>query len=57
MDSEVAQHNEKMKKLSEELCFIKEDRLRGNKGYSVEEVATSMRIVIQESIENKNPSN
>ena len=57
MDSEVAQHNEKMKKLSEELCFIKEDRLRGNKGYSVEEVATSMRIVIQESTENKKPSN
>ena len=33
MDSEVAQRNEKMKKLSEEFRVIKEDRFRGNKGY------------------------
>ena len=40
---------EKMLKLREELLAVEEDRMNGNKGYSVEEVADMMRSVIQEA--------
>ena len=33
----------------EELLAVEEDRMNGNKGYSVEEVAAMMRSVIQEA--------
>ena len=36
-------------KLREELLAVEEDRMNGNKGYSVEEVAAMMRSVIQEA--------
>ena len=49
MDLETYNRREKMLKLREELLAVEEDRMNGNKGYSVEEVAAMMRSVIQES--------
>ena len=49
MDIETYNRREKMLKLREELLAVEEDRMNGNKGYSVEEVATMMRSVIQEA--------
>lgn len=49
MDLETYNRREKMLKLREELLAVEEDRMNGNKGYSVEEVATMMRSVIQEA--------
>lgn len=48
MDIETYNRREKMLKLREELLAVEEDRMNGNKGYSVEEVAAMMRSVIQE---------
>ena len=49
MDIETYNRREKMLKLREELLAGEEDRMNGNKGYSVEEVAAMMRSVIQEA--------
>lgn len=49
MDIETYNRREKMLKLREELLTVEEDRMNGNKGYSVEEVAAMMRSVIQEA--------
>ena len=49
MDIETYNRREKMLKLREELLAVAEDRMNGNKGYSVEEVAAMMRSVIQEA--------
>lgn len=49
MDLETYNRREKMLKLREELLAVEEDRVRGSKGYSVEEVAARMRSVIREA--------
>ena len=49
MDIDPYNRREKMLKLREELLAVEEDRMNGNKGYSVEEVAAMMRSVIQEA--------
>ena len=49
MDIETYNRREKMLKLREELLAVEEDRMNGNKGCSVEEVAAMMRSVIQEA--------
>ncbi len=47
MDIETYNRREKMLKLREELLAVEEDRLHGNKGYSVGEVASMMRDAIK----------
>lgn len=49
MDIESFTRREKMLKLREELLAVEEDRLRGNTGYSVSEVAAMMQSAIQEA--------
>lgn len=48
MDIETYNRREKMLKLREELLAVEEDRMRGNKGCSVDEVAVMMRNAIKE---------
>ena len=48
MDIETYNRREKMLKLHEELLAVKEDRMCGSKGHSVDEVAEMMRSVIME---------
>ena len=49
MDIETYNRREKMLKLREELLAVEEDRMRVNKGYSVDEVAAMMRSAIKET--------
>ena len=49
MDIGTYNRREKMLKLREELLTVEEDRLRGSKGYSVDEVAAMMRNAIREA--------
>ena len=49
MDIETYNRREKMLKLREELLAVEEDRIRGSKGYSVDEVAAMMRSAIKEA--------
>ena len=49
MDIETYNRREKMLKLREELIAVEEDRMRGSKGYSVDEVAAMMRSAIKET--------
>ncbi|MCC8356403.1 MAG: type II toxin-antitoxin system Phd/YefM family antitoxin [Oscillospiraceae bacterium] len=49
MDIETYTRREKMLKLREELLAVEEDRARGAKGYSVDEVAAMMRDIIEET--------
>lgn len=49
MDIGIYNRREKMLKLREELLAIVEDRVRGSKGYSVDEVAAMMRNAIKEA--------
>lgn len=49
MDIGTFNRREKMLKLREELLAVEEDRLRGSKGYSVDEVAAMMRGAIREA--------
>ena len=49
MDIETYNRREKMLKLREELLAVEEDRMRGSKGYSVEEVTAMMRNAIREA--------
>ena len=48
MDMETYNRREKMLKLREDLLAVEEDRVRGNKGYSVSEVSEMMRAAIKE---------
>ena len=48
MDMETYNRREKMLKLREELLAVEEDRVLGNKGYSVSEVSEMMRAAIKE---------
>lgn len=52
MDIETYNRREKMLKLREELLAVEEDRLHGNNGYSVGEVASMMRDAIKEAAGN-----
>lgn len=52
MDMETYNRREKMLKLREELLAVEEDRLHGNPGYTVDEVAAMMRDIIEETTEN-----
>lgn len=49
MDIETYNRREKMLKLREELLAVEKDRMRGSKGYSVDEVAAMMRSAIKEA--------
>ena len=49
MDIETYNRREKMVKLREELLAVEEDRMRGSKGYSVDEVTAMMRSAIKEA--------
>ena len=49
MDIETYNRREKMLQLREELLAVEEDRMRGSKGYSVDEVAAMMRSAIKEA--------
>lgn len=49
MDIRTYNRREKMLKLREELLAVEEDRMRGSKGYSVEEVTAMMRNAIREA--------
>lgn len=49
MDIETYNRREKMLKLREELLAVEEDRLHGNEGYSVDDVAAMMRSAIKET--------
>lgn len=49
MDIGTYNRREKMLKLREELLAVEEDRMRGSKGYSVDEVAAMMRNAIKET--------
>ena len=49
MDIETYNRREKMLKLREELLAVEEDRMRGSRGYSVDEVAAMMRSAIKEA--------
>ena len=49
MDIETYNRREKMLKLREELLAAQEDRMRGSKGCSVDEVAAMMRSAIKEA--------
>lgn len=53
MDVESFTRREKMLKLREELLAAKEDRLRGIKGYSTDEVSSMMKKAIQEVVDAK----
>lgn len=52
MDIKTYNRREKMLKLHEELHAVEEDRMRGSKGYSVDEVAAMMRDAIKEAAGN-----
>ena len=49
MDIDTYNRREKMLKLREELLAVKEDRLHGSEGYSIDEVTSMMRSAIQEA--------
>lgn len=49
MDIETYNRREKMLKLREELLAVEEDRMRGSKGYSVDEVTAMMCSAIKEA--------
>lgn len=49
MDIGTYNRREKMLMLREELLAVEEDRMRGSKGYSVDEAAAKMRNAIKET--------
>lgn len=49
MDIETYNHREKMLKLREELLAVEKDKMRGSKGYSIDDVAAMMRSAIEET--------
>ena len=50
MDIDTYNRREKMLKLREELLAVKEDRLHGSEGYSIDEVTSMMRSAIREAV-------
>lgn len=52
MDIETYNRREKMLKLREELLYVEEGRMRGERGYSVNEVVAMMRSAIEETASN-----
>ena len=48
MDIDAFVRREKMIKLREELLAVEEDRIRGEKGYEIQEVTSLMRKAIRE---------
>lgn len=53
MDIETYNRREKMLRLREELLAVEEDRLNGNKGYSIGETVELMRAAIAEAAGNE----
>lgn len=53
MDIETYNRREKMLKLREELLAVEENRLNGNKGYSIGETVELMREAIAEATGNE----
>lgn len=49
MDIETYNHRVKMLKLREELLAVEKDKMRGSKGYSIDDVAAMMRSAIEET--------
>lgn len=49
MDIDAFTRREKLLKLREELLAVEEEKLRGAKGYSVDEVTDMMRAAIREA--------
>ena len=49
MDIEVYSRREKMLKLREELLAAEEDRIRGRKGYTVDEASDMLDSIIREA--------
>lgn len=54
MDIETYNYHEKMLKVRAELLAVEEGRLRGEKGYTVDEVVEMMRNVIEETTSDEN---
>ena len=54
MDIDSFDRREKMLKLREELLAVEEDRLHGDKGYSVSDVGEMMKAAIREAVSNGN---
>ena len=54
MDIASFERREKMLKLREELLAVEEDRLHGEKGYSVSDVSEMMRAAIREAVNDGN---
>lgn len=48
MDIETFARRESMLRLRENLILAEEDRLVGKEGYSIDEVSTMMKVVVQE---------
>ena len=51
MDIGTYNRGEKMLKLREEILTVEEDKMRGSKGYSVNEVAAKMRNAIKKAVD------
>lgn len=54
MDIETYNRREMMLKLREELLLVEEERMRGSKGYSVDEVASMMQDAVKEAASDGN---
>ena len=54
MDIETYNRREMMLKLREELLLVEEERMRGSKGYSVDEVVSMMQDAIKEAASDGN---
>lgn len=54
MDIETYNRREMMLKLREELLLVEEERMRGSKGYSVDEVVSMMQDAVKEAASDGN---
>ena len=54
MDIETYNRREMMLKLREDLLLVEEERMRGSKGYSVDEVVSMMQDAIKEAASDGN---
>lgn len=53
MDMETYNRNERMRKLSEELHSVEVNRLNGAKGFTVDEIVSEMRKVVEKAAGNE----
>lgn len=53
MDIETFNRREKMLRLREELLAVEEDRVRGVKGYTVDEVGAMLDAIVEEAGSNR----